>query len=67
MRRSWQPYQAWAHRAPPQEGLTFFHPDFTVGSGVSPDRVPCYGRSRALPPVGNWLGSCPGFTLPRRL
>ena len=36
--------------------IIFFHPDFTVGSGISPDRP--FG-SRALPPVGN-------HTLPRR-
>jgi len=38
-----------------QDGLTFFHPDCTVGSGVSPDHAPGYlypERSRALPPVG---------------
>jgi len=38
-----------------QDKLTFFHPDCTVGSGVSPDHAPGYlypERSRALPPVG---------------
>ena len=30
----------------------FFHPDCTVGSGISPDHAPF--RSWALPPVGNW-------------
>jgi hypothetical protein len=44
------------------EKIIFSHPDFTVGSGISPDRAL---RLRAngwaiLPPVGN-------FTLPRRL
>jgi hypothetical protein len=36
---------------------SFSHPDFTVGSGISPDRAL---RLRALPPVWN-------FTMPRRL
>jgi len=33
-----------------------FHPDYTVGSGVSPDLLTfrCRKRSRALPPVGNF-------------
>jgi len=30
---------------------TFFHPDFTVGSGIAPDQP--FG-SRTLPPVGNY-------------
>jgi hypothetical protein len=47
--------------------FTFFHPDYTVGSGVSPDRAHAQ-RSWALPPVGNYLANlvCP-FTPPRRL
>jgi hypothetical protein len=37
-----------------QPDLTFSHPDFTVGSGISPDHAPGIAeRSRALPPVGN--------------
>jgi hypothetical protein len=38
---------------------TFFHPDCTVGPGVSPDHAPirslnfATSRSRALPPIGN--------------
>jgi hypothetical protein len=36
----------------------FFHPDFTVGSGISPDQSQNNFGSRGLsPPVGN-------FTLP---
>ncbi len=31
---------------------TFFHPDYTVGSGISPDHA-CLHGSWALPPVGN--------------
>lgn len=47
---------------------TFFHPDYTVGPGVSPDRAAVVGRSRALPPIGNGRGAfAPAFTLPRRL
>ena len=34
----------------------FFHPDYTVGLGVSPNQPPI-GGSRAVPPVGT-------FTLP---
>jgi len=34
----------------------FSHPDYTVGSGITPDQPI---GSRALPPVGN-------YTLPRR-
>ncbi|GMR11419.1 MAG: hypothetical protein BMS9Abin28_2251 [Anaerolineae bacterium] len=54
-------YVAWlarlgaAHRA-------FSYPDYTVGSGVSPD--PALLRSRALPPIGNWAAA---LTLPRKL
>jgi len=42
---------------------SFSHPDFTVGSGISPDQLlHCvgYNRSRTIPPVGN-------YTRPRRI
>jgi hypothetical protein len=41
--------------------VTFFHPDYTVGPGVSPDLLlSSYGRrSRALPPVGNQAPDAP--------
>jgi len=42
----------------------FFHPDYTVGAGISPvqfglpalykNRRPGNTKSRAIPPVGNW-------------
>ena len=39
----------------------FSHPDFTVGSGISPDQPPCtHDGSRTIPPVGT-------FTRPRRI
>jgi len=31
--------------------FAFFHPDYTVGTGISP--VPARLRSRTLPPIGN--------------
>jgi|GEM_PF-1972755 len=46
----------------PARFVAFFHPDYTVGSGISPDlltRMRCMRRSRArprietIPPVGN--------------
>jgi hypothetical protein len=40
----------------------FSYPDYTVGSGISPD--PAQSRSRALPPIGNWAVA---LTLPRKL
>ena len=40
----------------------FFYPDYTVGSGISPD--PAQLRSRAVPPIGNWAVA---LTLPRKL
>ena len=39
--------------------LFFSHPDYTVGSGISPDQPLIAGRG-LLPPVGN-------YTLPRRI
>jgi hypothetical protein len=57
----------WTHHGAPytlngqRHGVTFFHPDSTVGPGFSPDLPPLAARGlstlRALPPVGN-------FTLP---
>ena len=35
-----------------KRSTTFFHPDCTVGSGISPDHANLHG-SWALPPVGN--------------
>jgi hypothetical protein len=35
----------------------FYHPDYTVGPGVSPDPAP--KRSRAIPPIRNWRLSSP--------
>jgi len=35
--------------------MLFFHPDYTVGFGISPN--PALSRLRTLPPIGN-------FTLP---
>ncbi len=33
----------------------FFHPDYTVGPGVSPGQRTCLQvRSRTIPPVGNF-------------
>jgi len=32
---------------------SFFHPDYTVGFGISPN--PALARSRAVPPIGNSL------------
>jgi hypothetical protein len=46
---------------------SFFHPDCTVGPGVSPDHAACavlQSRSWAVPPIGNW--DWPSRTLPRR-
>ena len=46
--------------APKNTATTFFHPDFTVGSGFSPDLSPAIGKrlagstSQVLPPIGNW-------------
>jgi hypothetical protein len=37
----------------------FFHPDFTVGTGISPVQSRVIGSRGLSPPVGN-------FTLPRR-
>jgi len=40
--------------------LTLSHPDYTVGSGLSPDQ-PCGSRARnqliagSIPPIGNWF------------
>jgi len=57
---------------------TFYHPDYTVGPGVSPDRGMLSDQrrvlprrcqrvpSRAIPPIGNWARDKPALTLPRR-
>jgi hypothetical protein len=38
--------------------IVFSHPDYTVGSGTSPDPPLRSNRSRALPPIGNWECQC---------
>ena len=45
---------------------TFFHPDCTVGSGVSPDRARCHKalRSWAVPPIGNCPAPLPDSPCP---
>jgi len=45
---------------------TFFHPDCTVGSGVSPDRARCREalRSWAVPPIGNCPAALPDSPCP---
>ena len=48
-----------AKKMPLAATARFSHPDYTVGSGITPDQPP-KGSSRTLPPVGN-------HTLPRRL
>ncbi len=36
--------------------MVLFHPDYTVGPGITPDllTLPEGRRSRAIPPVGNF-------------
>jgi hypothetical protein len=50
------------------ENATFFHPDYTVGSGITPDHAfaensaPARGLAgimAGLPPIGNWASVQP--------
>jgi len=55
----WKYKNSRANKLSKQKHITFvsifFHPDYTVGFGISPNLAP--KRSRTIPPIGN-------FTLP---